>query len=65
MLGSGSKDEQNKHSLPASAYEYRVNLPCSNMIAAPQAMSHLQHLGRDHLLNECLQNPRQERGVRA
>lgn len=28
-LISASKDKQNKHSLLASAYKYRVNLPCS------------------------------------
>lgn len=32
----------------------RVNLPCSNRIAARKAMSHLQHLGGDHVLNECI-----------
>lgn len=54
MLISGSKDKQNKHSVVASAYKYRVNLPCSNGVAAPQAMSHLQHLGGDCILTECI-----------
>lgn len=52
VLSSGSKGEQNKHSLLASAYKYRVNLPCSNRLAASQAISHLLHLGRDHILND-------------
>jgi len=49
---SSSKDQQNKHSLLPSAYKDWVNLPCSNRMAAPQAMSQLQHLGGDHILNE-------------
>lgn len=54
MLISGSKDKQNKHSWLTSAYKYRVNLPCGNRIAAPQAMSHPQHLGGDPDLNDCI-----------
>lgn len=62
VLISGSKEKQNKPSLLASAYKYRVNLPCSNITTGyvpPTAFGRGSHF-------KCvyLQNPSWESGTR-
>lgn len=57
MLIPGSKDKQNKRSLLAFAFKYRLNSPCSNRIAALRWPCPTDSIREgNHNLNECIYN---------